>query len=232
VDVEQALNPVAGMTADLSEQLLRAIASALDIRQVFPQVSAIAKEMLPHDRLTMTLHDGQQTCIAHAVSNDDGPLLVRVSGARIADMVEGSSRIIDDLALDTPEATFEPPDYREKVKAAGYRSALSVALAAGEQRFGLHFWSKRVRAFDATMVPVARHIAVYVAMGFSHERLAETARQAAAARADADRLTARVRRRGSSRSTRATAGWRDSRCRGERWSGRRRKWPRPTRRCC
>src|SRR6185295_17636109 len=157
VDVEQALNPVAGMTADLSEQLLRAIASALDIRQVFPQVSAIAREMLPHDRLTMTLHDGQQTCIAHAVSNDDGPLLVRVSGARIADMVEGSSRIIDDLALDTPEATFEQPDYREKVKAAGYRSVLSVALAAGEQRFGLHFWSKRVRAFDATMVPVARH---------------------------------------------------------------------------
>jgi DNA-binding NtrC family response regulator len=192
VEVDQAANPVIGMTADLSEQLLRAIASALDIRQVFPQVSGIAHQMLPHDRLTMTLHDGQQTCIAHAVSNDDGPLLVRVSGATVANMVEGSSRIIDDLTLDTPEATFDPPDYREKVKAAGYRSVLSVALAAGEQRFGLHFWSKRVRAFDATMVPVARHVAVYVAMGFSHERLAETARQAAAARADADRLTARV----------------------------------------
>jgi DNA-binding NtrC family response regulator len=190
--VEQTVGPVTGMTADLSEQLLRTLASALDIREVFPQVSAIASQMLPHDRLTMTLHDGRQTCIAHAVSNDDGPLLVRVSGAGVASMVEGTSRIIDDLALDTPEATFEPPDYREKVKAAGYRSVLSVALAAGEQRFGLHFWSKRVRAFDPMMVAVARHVAVYVAMGFSHERLAETARQVAAARADADRLTARV----------------------------------------
>ena len=192
MEVQQAVSPVIGMTADLSEQLLMALASALDIREVFPQVSAIANQMLPHDRLTMTLHDGQQTCIAHAASNDDGPFLVRVSGARVASMVEGSSRIIDDLTLDTPEATFDPPDYREQVKAAGYRSALSVAFAAGEQRFGLHFWSKRVHAFDQTMVPVARHVAVYVAMGFSHERLAETARQAAAARADTDRLTARV----------------------------------------
>jgi DNA-binding NtrC family response regulator len=192
VDVEQAVAPVTGMTADLSEQLLRALASALDVRQVFPQVSAIANQMLPHDRLTMTLHDGQQTCIAHAASNDDGPFHVRVSGAVVASMVEGTSRIIGDLTLETPQATFDPPDHREKVKAAGYRSVLTVALSAGEQRFGLHFWSKRANAFDSAMVPVARHIAVYVAMGFSHERLAETARQAAAARADADRLTARV----------------------------------------
>ena len=141
----------------------------------------------------MTLHDGQQTCIAHAASNDDGPFLVRVSGAGVASMVEGSSRIIDDLTLDTPEATFDPPDYREKVKAAGYRSVLSVALA-GRRTALRRCTSGRsgCSAFDATMVPVARHIAVYVAMGFSHERLAETARQAAAARADADRLTARV----------------------------------------
>ena len=84
--------------ADLLE-ISQTLASALDIRQVFPQVSAIANQMLPHDRLTMTLHDGQQTCIAHAASNDDGPFLVRASGAQVASMVEGTSRIIDDLTL-------------------------------------------------------------------------------------------------------------------------------------
>jgi transcriptional regulator with PAS, ATPase and Fis domain len=190
--VEPATNPLIGMTPDVSEQLLRALASVLDIRQVFPQLSTIANQVLPHDRLTMTLHDGQQTCIAHAASNDDGPFQVRATGAQLAAMGEGFSRIIDDLTLDTPNLTFDPPDHRAKWKAAGYRSVLSVALSASEQRFALHFWSKRTHAFAAEMIPVARHIAVYVAMGISHEQLAETARQAAAARADADRLTARV----------------------------------------
>jgi transcriptional regulator with PAS, ATPase and Fis domain len=180
------------LTGDLSEQLLMALGSVLDIRQVFPQISDIAKPLLPHDRLTMTLHDGQQTCIAHAASNDDGPFFVRVTGPGLSGLVEGTHRIIEDLAVDTPGLTFDPPDHRKKVRAAGYRSVLTVVLAASEQRFALHFWSKRVGAFDPTMVPLARHIAVYVAMGISHEQLAETARQAAAARADADRLTARV----------------------------------------
>jgi two-component system NtrC family response regulator len=180
------------MGTEVSEQLLRVLGSVLDIRQVFPQVSAIANQVLPHDRLTMTLHDGGETCIAHAASSDDGPFLLRVTGPALAGMVEGYSRIVDDLALDTPNLTFDPPDHREKLKAAGYRSVLSVALSASDQHFALHFWSKQVCAFDSTMVAVARHIAVYVAMGISHEQLAETARQAAAARADADRLTARV----------------------------------------
>jgi DNA-binding NtrC family response regulator len=188
--VEQTITPTV-LTADVSEQLLRALGSVLDIRQVFPQISAIANQVLPHDRLTMTLHDGQ-TCIAHAASNDDGPFFVRVTGPGLTGMVEGYSRIIDDLALDTPNVTFDPPDHRVRVKAAGYRSVMSVVLSASEQRFALHFWAKRVNAFDPGMIHIARHIAVYVAMGISHERLAETARQAAAARADADRLTARV----------------------------------------
>ena len=70
----------AAVTLDLSEQLLRVLASVLDIRQVFPQVSAIANQVLPHDRMTMSLHDGDQTCITHAASNDDGPMVVRITG--------------------------------------------------------------------------------------------------------------------------------------------------------
>src|SRR4051794_5935385 len=192
METEQLVPRVVAITTDVSEQLLRVLGSVLDIREVFPQVSAIANEVLPHDRLTMTLHDGRRTCMSHAASNDDGPFLVRVSGALVAGMVEGSWRIIEDLTLDVPNLIFDPPDHREKLKAAGYRSALSVVLTASEQRFALHFWSKRVNAFSPAMVPAARHIAVYVAMGISHEQLAESARQAASARADADRLTARI----------------------------------------
>src|SRR5688572_18079626 len=63
---------------DMSEQLLRVLSGALDIREVFPQVSAVASAILAHDRLTMSFHDGLGTCVMHAVSNDDGPIEARV----------------------------------------------------------------------------------------------------------------------------------------------------------
>ena len=50
-------------------------------------------------------------------------------------------------------ATFDPPDYRERAKAAGYRSVLSVLVRAREQLFALHFWSQRVAAFSEADVP-------------------------------------------------------------------------------
>ena len=46
--------PAAGMPAvsvDVSEQLLRLLGSVLDIREVFPQISVIAHQVLPHDRM-------------------------------------------------------------------------------------------------------------------------------------------------------------------------------------
>jgi len=200
------------VTFDLSEQLLRVLGSVLDIRKVFPEVSAIANQALLHDRLTMSLHDGDQTCITHAASNDDGPLVVRVTGPDLRPMTEGYSRIVDDLSLHTPELRFDPPDHRERLLAAGYRSVLSVALSAGGQLFSLHFLSKRLGAFTPDQIPVARHIAVHVAMGISHEQLAETARQAAAARAHADRLSARIEelevRVGYGRVAGQSAAWR------------------------
>ena len=76
--------------------------------------------------------------------------------------------------------TFDPPDHRDRLLAAGSRSVLSVALSAGGQLFSLHFLSKAVGAFTPDQIPLARHIAVHVAMGISHEQLAESARPAAA----------------------------------------------------
>jgi DNA-binding NtrC family response regulator len=195
------------MTADVSEALLRAVGSVLDIRQVFPQVSVIVEQVLPHDRLTMTLHDGQRTLIAHAFSNDDGPFLVRATGFEIEGMDDGSAKIIRDLTAESTTLTFDPPDYRERAKSAGYRSVLSVLVRAGEQRFGLHFWSKQVGAFDERDVPLARHIAVHVALGVSHEQLADVSRRAAAARARAERLEARIQVLSSELESRSGYGW-------------------------
>jgi two-component system NtrC family response regulator len=179
---------------DASEQLLRALARVLDIRQVFPQVSEIANKVLPHDRLTMTFHDGQGTFVMQAASNDEGPTSFRATGADTTNLTDGYFRIVDDLANHTKHGmTFDPPDHQQRVLAAGYRSFMSICLSAREQRFFLQFWSKQLRAFRTDQVPIARRIAQHVGLAVSHEQLAEAARQAADAQARAEHLEARVR---------------------------------------
>jgi transcriptional regulator with GAF, ATPase, and Fis domain len=177
---------------DISDQLLRALSGALDIRQVFPEVSAAARSILPHDRLTMSFHDGLGTCVLHAVSNDDGPSEGRVTKREADRPFDGSFKIIDDLTLDKPDAVYDPPDTRQRTVAAGYRSLLSVALSARDRQFGLHFWSKSVAAFTREQVPLARRIAEHVALAVSHQELAEAASRTAEAQARAERLEARV----------------------------------------
>ncbi len=185
--------PRAGWAAfDVSEQLLRVLSGALDIREVFPQVSEVASRILPHDRLTMSFDDGQGTCVLHAVSNPDGPSEVRVKKRETEQPFDGSFKIIDDLMLDKPEAIYDPPDTRQRTVAAGYRSLLSVGLSARDQQFGLHFWSKRVGAFRRDQVPSARRIAEHVALAVSHQELAQAASRAAEAQARAEQLEARV----------------------------------------
>jgi transcriptional regulator with GAF, ATPase, and Fis domain len=187
-----ALERRRGLDSEVSEQLLRALSSALNIRDVFPRISEIARSVLAHDRLTMSFHDQSGNCVLQAVSNDDGPSVVRVSGVDPTRLLDGSFKIVDDLARDKPQAVYDPPDTRRQIVDAGYRSLLSVVLQAGQQPFGLHFWSKRLAAFDAEQVPIARRVAEHVALAVSHEQLAEAVRRAADALARAERLEARV----------------------------------------
>jgi DNA-binding NtrC family response regulator len=129
--------------------------------------------------------------VLHAVSNEDGPS-GRVTKREASSPFDGSFKIIDDLALDKPDAIYDPPDTRQRTVAAGYRSLLSVGLSARDRQFGLHFWSKRVGAFTHDQVPLARRIAEHVALAVSHQELAEAASRAAEAQARAERLEARV----------------------------------------
>jgi DNA-binding NtrC family response regulator len=182
--------------ADLAvtDELVRALAGVLDIREVFPQVSEIANHALPHDRLTMTFHDSPHgPFVLHAASNDDGPTAVRATAIDPASFTAGSFKIIDDLRDHKPPVIYDPPDHRERVVAAGYRSLLAVILAARDQQFGLQFWSKQLNAFGPDQVPIARRIAEHVALAVSHQQLAEAVTRAAEAQARAELLEARVR---------------------------------------
>ena len=177
----------------LSEELVRALSSVLDIREVFAQISNIVAAALPHDRLTMTFHDGQGTFVMHAASNADGPTAFRATRLAPKTTMVGSFKIIDDLRTHVPDVIYDPPDHRARVVAAGYRSVLGVLLSARDQEFGLQFWSKQAAAFTRDQVLIARRVAEHVALAVSHQQLAEALSRAAESQARADHLEARMR---------------------------------------
>src|SRR5712671_3409273 len=59
--------------ADASTQLLRTIAEVLDIRSVFPRVSEIVKEVLPHDALALKFSDRRGDATLEAQSTKELP---------------------------------------------------------------------------------------------------------------------------------------------------------------
>jgi len=178
---------------EASDELLRALATVLDVRQVFPRISQIAQTVLPHHCLTLTFHDrrGDEVFIQAASDGWESlPTRLKVQDPGPEDDRAG---IINDLETDTRAAVFEPPDFWDRIRLAGYRSMLVVRVTARDQLLGLEFWSKRRGAFDEGQVAIARRIADHVALAVSHEQLAEMSRQAAEAKLRADRLEARVR---------------------------------------
>ena len=177
-------------TIESSVELLRAISGVLEIRTVFPKVSEIANKVLAHDLLTMMFHDRGGEILIQAASTDEFRDLSRLVKASDSSPSEGYV-IIDDFTTATL-TIVEPPDIRERVLAAGYRSLLVVLARARQQDMGLGFWSKRPNAFAPSDVPVARRVADHVALAVSHEQLAEAARQVAEAQARAERLESRV----------------------------------------
>src|SRR6185295_19235669 len=58
---------------DTSTELLRTIAEVLDIRHVFPRVSEIVKQVLPHDALALVYADRAAHITLEARSVDDLP---------------------------------------------------------------------------------------------------------------------------------------------------------------
>jgi len=173
---------------DLSEEVLNEIAHVLDVRPVFPRISAIVNRVLPHDRLTMTFHDPDGLVGLQAESTlDDSPVRVRVS----PDVLAQPFVLLPKL---TREALVNfPAEARESLLASGFNSFLAVNVRAGEQRLGVEFWSKRLHGFSIDDVPLARRIANYVALAVSHEQLAEGRRQVAETRTRARQLDARLR---------------------------------------
>jgi transcriptional regulator with GAF, ATPase, and Fis domain len=179
--------------ARMFDDLLATLARVLDIKEVFADVSEIVSKVLPHDRMTLAYIDADRRLIYIASSNDDKPSIagLRLKVSDLDQVTESGYKLIGDL---TREANpfVDPPDFCDRMVAAGYRSFLVPHVSTRFHLLGLSFWSRQSYAFNLHDLPLARRIAEFVGLVLSHQQLAETAKAAAEAQAKAERLELRV----------------------------------------
>ncbi|HEV8231828.1 MAG TPA: sigma 54-interacting transcriptional regulator, partial [Thermoanaerobaculia bacterium] len=174
------------------EALVPMLSKALDIREVFDQLSAAVAGILPHDRMALGL-----------LSKDRSSVRIHAyTGERMADMPK-TIPLDDDARESADWSFFLVPDIRtepgcctekfELMKRDGIRSMLRVPIRLeGNIVGGLNFLSRNVAQFREEDADIARRIADQVALVLSHEKIAEEERIAAEAREEAIRLEGRV----------------------------------------
>src|SRR5260370_896614 len=215
--VRMSMEMSAGPTAATLGPLLNVLAQSLDVREVFAQVSALARQTIPHDGLMFGLitADGEHYRIIAssevALSEEDS------RGVRRESPLSALSRRLlqEDFAIahhiqELPgkawgctgqlrtesSAVDEPFEWHPNVPwARGYDSwmRLTVRLRGGVLGF-LNVLSHAPQQYTEADVPPARRIADLVALAFAHERLAEEERRRAEVQDRAVHLEGRVAR--------------------------------------
>jgi len=172
---------------DRVDEMLPVIAGALDIREVFDQLSDVIRAALPHDAATIQLLDPD---LARA-------RLYALDGIALGEGVYETFPTNYDAVFNRhfqfsihDDLLGNPAERGRPAAKAGMRSAIRVPLYFdGAIGGALEFSSRRVAAYRETDSGVARRIAEYVAFAVSHQRMAEQARRAAVVRARADHLS-------------------------------------------
>jgi len=182
------------------EALLPALARALDVREVFDQLSRAATAILPHHRMLLAFFDEET----------QGARIHAYSGEELAGLPEVLPLAEDEwMRREEPEIVADarhhratrPPERDPQIAARKdelmredeIRSLLRVPIRLEGKVVGaLVFLSRHLDAFHGDDVEVAGRIADQIALALSHERLAHEARRAAEAREEARRLEGRV----------------------------------------
>jgi transcriptional regulator with GAF, ATPase, and Fis domain len=174
------------------EALGPALASALDVREVFDQVSGIARRVLPHDKMTLGLLSEDRTenrLWAIAGDRSWAPETYPIPESERAQM-DLDHQIVVDAETDLPPDSSR----RAILLGAGLRSSLRVPIRLEGKTVGaLSFHAREKGRYSDEDVDLACRVADQVALAFSHQRLAEEAKRAEEALRDAVRLEARVR---------------------------------------
>jgi transcriptional regulator with GAF, ATPase, and Fis domain len=174
------------------EAMLPTLSKALDIREVFDQLSDAIGQILPHDRMALGLFsEDRKTIRVHAYTGErdpDMPDTVSVDPDSCEE-ADWSYFLVRDLRQE-PQCCGAK---YEAMKANGMRSLLRVPVRLnGEIVGGLNFLSRTVGHYREEDADIARRIADQVALVLAHEKLADEARLAAAAREEAQRLEGRL----------------------------------------
>src|SRR5436309_2870894 len=200
----------AASTEETLGPLLNVLAQSLDVREIFAQISALARQTVPHHRLMFGLvtEDGERYRIL-AVSEDESqtplpeiPLsalsrrLLREDFAIMHHVrtLPGKTGGCVGQVRTASSGADEPFEWHPNFPwARGYGSwiRLTVRLRGGVLGF-LNVLSRAPDQYTEADVPAARRIADLVALAFAHERLAEEERRRAEAQERAVELEARV----------------------------------------
>jgi transcriptional regulator with GAF, ATPase, and Fis domain len=163
--------------ADAFHQLLSTLARALDVRDVFQRLSAIAGRIVPHDEADLALVTGDGTRFSlFASTASDGPEVVELG---------------KHCALRDPSVPCVFHDGFGSDR--GFQTGIRVPVLLDDTPIGvLGFLSRSRNAYSERDLVLAQRIAEYVAMALSHQRLAEAARRAALERDRAANLESSV----------------------------------------
>jgi formate hydrogenlyase transcriptional activator len=155
--------------------LLPTLLHVLDVREVFDRLSAMANTALPHDRLLLRLFsdDCSQITVYAGGSGSEEVLANRYPAAITR---AWSFDLVDDLSRH-PFERDQPPAM------LGARSVLRVPIRFADRAIGgLGFLSVAPGRYSTDDVAIGQRLADIVAVGLSHQRLAEQGRRDAALR--------------------------------------------------
>ena len=174
--------------------LLHTMAGALDIRQVFDEISDVVRGGLPHDILAVTswgVGGASFRIYAIAGAQIEDPAFwapVALTGPDRTQLNIGPY-VIHDVRTEVPADSVRGRIFAQ----LGVQSALRVPMPLGSDVFGsVFFLSRAPDNFTEDDIDFARRIADHLALALSHERLAEVARRDAESRETAARLEAQV----------------------------------------
>jgi len=152
---------------DAFHALLPALAQALDVRDVFQHLSAVASQIVPHDEANLALatEDGSQYRLYASTGDGDPELVCSDDHCVIQDPIV--PRLLSDVP--GPER--------------GLRSGVTAPVFIDGAVVGVFaLFARRARAYTEADLSLVQRLADYVAVGLAHQRLAETARLAAVER--------------------------------------------------